>query len=281
MRAGSAGFTLLEAIVALTISTIVVLMVMSTFLAQNDFYTQVVRRSEVQETVRSAAEAILAETRGVTQGGVVLADSLRMAVRVPLAMAGVCAEQGNETHVHLPVPTSEIDSDDVTGVGVRDDLLGTWRYYEVTWSSVLQSPGSAAARCFDEGADTVGARDEYQTLRLAGVTTPRPEPGEVIMIYQEEEFAFATSELDPATRALFRGPYGETLTEFATGMGPDAHFQYRLRTSSTWATEVTGLWLDSIAGLRVIADGQSRADADGDTYDYGLTVSIPLRNAPE
>lgn len=279
-RARSAGFTLLEAIVALTISTVVVLMVMSTFLAQNDFYTQVVRRSEVQETVRSAAEGVLAETRGVTQGGVVVADSLRMVVRVPLAMAAVCAEQGNETYVHLPVPTSEIDSDDVTGIAVRDDALETWTYYAATWSSVLRGSGSAASRCYDEGADTVGARDEYQTLRLSGVASPRPEPGEVIMIYHEEEFTYATSELDPATRALFRGPYGGTLTEFATGMSPDAHFRYRIG-NPTYVTSVTGTWLDSIDGIRVMAAGRSRPDPDGNTYDYDLTVSIPLRNAPE
>ena len=89
-----AGFTLLEAILALTLSSVIVGLVSSVFLAQNDFYRLVVQRTRVQDNLRVVTDLIASEIRGASNGGVITAESRRFVVRLPLTVGGVCHGQG-------------------------------------------------------------------------------------------------------------------------------------------------------------------------------------------
>ena len=234
--------------VALTLSSVIVALVSSVFLTQNNFYRFVVQRTRVQDNLRVVTDLIASEVRGVAGGGVTAAESRRFVVRLPIAMGGVCHNEATHGRVYMP-GLSEIYGNEVAGYA-RQDGGGNWTYTADTWSNLLVSSGSGdASQCLTtSGADTVGASADFGRFLIAGGTTL----GEVIMIYREVEFKIDGSELDPQTLAVYRGVTGDTLREFATGIMPDTKFQYRLP-SSTYQNSITGASLTMIENIRVTA----------------------------
>ncbi len=269
-----AGFTLLEAIVALTLSSVIVTLVSSVFLTQNNFYRSVVQRTRVQDNLRVATDFIASEVRGVAGGGVTTAESRRFVVHLPIAMGGVCHNEVAHGRVYMP-GLSDIDGDEVAGYALQD-AGGDWTYTADTWSNLLVSSGSSDAnQCLiTSGADTVGATADFGRLLISGGTTL----GEVIMIYRDVEFKIDQSELNPRTLAVYRGVTGDTPREFATGITSDTKFQYRLP-SGTYQNSITGASLANIENIRVIASAIATDSVGGiESYSYEWTAGIPLRN---
>lgn len=261
--------------VSLTISSVLIALVASVFLAQNDFYAMVVQRTRVQENLRVVTDLIASEVRGISAGGVTRADERSFVVRYPLAVGGVCAAEAAAGHVHMP-GLSEIDGTEVAGYAVASPG-GDWTYTAQTWVSTLLSSGSADAELciLASGSDTVGASQDFGYLSIPGGTSL----GDVIMIYQEVEFKIEQSELDPRTLAIFRGVTGDALREFATGITSGSYFEYR-KGDGTYYGSITGAALDSIDGVRITATAIG-TDSVGivASYTYGWTVKIPLRNS--
>ncbi|MCH8811054.1 MAG: prepilin-type N-terminal cleavage/methylation domain-containing protein [Gemmatimonadetes bacterium] len=266
-----AGFTLLEAIVALTLSSVIVTLVSSVFLTQNNFYRTVVQRTRVQDNLRVVTDLIASEIRGVAGGGVTIAESGRLVVHLPIAMGGVCHRQNQHGRVHMP-GLSEINGDEVAGYA-RQDANGDWVYTPNTWSTLLESSGpNDADECLTRsGADTVGAIDDFARFNIPGGTTL----GEVIMVYRDVEFEIDDSELDPQTLAVYRKVTGDSRREFATGITSDTKFQYRLP-MGTYQNSITGASLVDIEKIRVITSASGRGAG---AYSYEWTVGIPLRNS--
>ncbi|GMR12227.1 MAG: hypothetical protein BMS9Abin29_0416 [Gemmatimonadota bacterium] len=266
---GRRGFTLVEAIIALTISTLLVGLVTSVFLAQNSFYASVAERGEVQDNLRSITQLIASEARAVAPGGVIVADSTRFAIRVPMRVAGLCA--GGD-RVRIP-RFAQMSTADMSGYAIHDGS-GNWDFRTSTWAGLFDRvDATAAGRCADNGADTAGIVPDFVNLTI-------PDPmavGDVVMIYREVEFLIAVSTLDPTRQGLFRGPYGGSLVEFASGLTNVTHFQYRLGTS-TYQTSVAPANLQLVDGVRLIAVAESNRTATGG-YAYGWTVDIPLKNS--
>ena len=59
---------------ALTLSSVIVTLVSSVFLTQNNFYRSVVQRTRVQDNLRVATDLIASEVRAVAGGGVTTAE---------------------------------------------------------------------------------------------------------------------------------------------------------------------------------------------------------------
>ena len=259
---------------ALTLSSVIVGLVSSVFLTQNNFYRFVVQRTRVQDNLRVVTDLIASEVRGVAGGGVTTAENRRFVVRLPIAMGEVCSQSPAEGYVYMPGLT-KIDGNEVAGYA-RQDGSGTWTYTADNWSNLLLSSGAVDANeCLTRsGADTVGATADFGRLSIpAGATL-----GEVIMIYREVEFKIDQSELDPQTLAVYRGVTGDTLREFATGIKPDTGFQYRLP-SSFYQNSITGASLANIEKIRVIASAIATDSIGGiNSYSHEWTVGIPLRN---
>ena len=248
----------------------IVTLVSSVFLTQNNFYRSVVQRARVQDNLRVVTDLIASEVRGVAGGGVTLAESGRFVVHLPIAMAGVCRDGSGHGHVYMP-GLSDINGDEVAGYA-KQDAGGDWSYTADTWSNLLVSSGSNDAdECLEaSGSDTVGATADSARLDISGSNTI----GEVIMIYRDVEFKIDDSELNPQTLAVFRKVTGDSLREFATGITSDTKFQYRLP-SGAYQNSITGSSLANIENIRVIAS----ASVGGiGAYSYEWTVGIPLRN---
>jgi hypothetical protein len=278
----TAGFTLVEAIVALTISSVVVVLVSTVFLVQNQYYALQLGRSIAHDNARTATEFLSRELRSVMPGGFVVAEDQRLVVRSPMVLAVICATSGrSNVSVHFEGGIEGLDTDEVSGFAVLDGASGLWSYYDVpSWNTIRQAGGRPARDCARNGADTLAATREFQRLRRLGdYHESVPSPGDVIMLYRSVEYAYRTSELDPATTGLFRGIFGDPLVELVTGM--DSIAQFRYRTSGTvYASVVTGPALGSIDAVRLVAQSRQRAETGGqDDITYGWGTNVYLRNS--
>lgn len=273
-RAGwsaDAGFTLLEAVVALTLSGLIVLLVTASFVAQNDYYAYIMDRQVVQETARSVVEYVATELRGVTADGFTAAESDRLVVRQPVGLGAVCGAQAADSYVHLTLDVAELDTDEVAGYAIRDEG-GSWAYTAASWSSISAGSGDAAAACADRGADTAGVAEEYRSLRL---TDPPPDPGTVVLFFRELELEIGDSELMPGTRALFASVAGGGSMELGTGLTGEAGFRYLL--DGSYLSTVSGADLADIKGVRLMVEAESAREQP--PFAYALTLDVPLTNA--
>ncbi len=248
-------------------------MVTSVFLVQNSFYASVVERGEVQDNLRSVTQLLASEARTVAPGGVIVADSTRFAFRVPVRVGGVCDPGGKgDARVRIP-ELAQMDTGDMSGYAIHD-VAGDWEFRASSWTTLLRSVGGKSAqRCADNGADTAGIVSEFVRLDISDDLTE----GDVVMLFREVEYSVATSVLDPTYMGVFRGPYGGSLIEFASGLTGVTHFQYRLGTP-TYQTSVAPANLQFIDGVRIVAVSESSRTATGG-YSYGWTVDIPLKNS--
>ena len=275
VAAGRGGFTLVEAIVALTLSSVLVILVSSVFLVQNRYFALQMERTAAQDNARMVTEMVASEIRSVTRGGVALAENKRLVVRSPMVMGVVCASTaGPTTTIHLDGGDAGVTAADVAGVAQRNPLTGAWTYTDgVTWASVRQSGGTPAAACRANGADTVEAYSHF--INFSGTA---PALGTVVMFYRKVEYKFAASGMTPGATALFRGPYGGTLVEFATGMDATAQFQYRT-TTATYVTSVPPLSLANVVAIRIQAMARRKPPTGGVAdVTAGWAVNVFLRN---
>jgi prepilin-type N-terminal cleavage/methylation domain-containing protein len=278
---GRGGFSLPEALIALTISSVLVLLVGTVFLVQNDFYSHVLLRSQVQENARAMTEQVATEVRSIGDSAIIQADSSELVVRTPLATFSVCGRVLSDVYVHVPGGTAGITTSDVTGIGYLHPN-GTWSWHDVSWGTLLGTGGDPQAECRANGADTTGISGEFYRFTTVDALTGFPAAsllGSSFVLYTKTHFRFASSTLVSGDRALYRGKYGGTLTELATGVGPTAHFEYW--GGGSWSKAVTGAAnLASITRVRLEAQSQGRGETSRELrYDFGWTVDIPVANA--
>ena len=96
------------------------------------------------------------------------------------------------------------------------------------------------------------------------------------MFYEEIEYDIAASTLKPSVWALYKGIYGEDLSELVTNLASTAAFEYRV--SGSWQSSVSGASLQSIDAIRVHADGFAPSSgSSGTDATFELTIDVPVR----
>jgi len=279
VKSRAAGFSLIEAMVALAISSILVALVGSVFLVQNQFYAVQVKRSAAHDDARSITAELGRELRSVMYGGITEASNKEITIRSPIVLAAVCSVTGQNVHVQMEGGRAGLDTAEVAGIAVRNDTTGQWSYYNATWADVASNGGNPAQHCYGNGADTVGGRDEFVTLKKLGFLIPStPSVADVLMLYRETRFKIQTSALDPKTMGLFRAAYGDTLIEYVTGLDSTAGFEYRTG-GSTYATSVASGSLQSIDAVRIIARTRLKPETGlQKDVEFGWSTDFMLPN---
>ncbi len=276
-----AGFTLIETIISLVLSSVLIILVSTTFLVQNQYYASQTLRAAAHDNARVATERMATEVASVMEDGFVVAGRRTLTVRSPMLLAAVCHRTGNNFSVHSDGGKPAINTSEVAGVGWLTVATGDWNYRTTTWSYVEGTGGTPPASCASNGADTSWVASQFYRLRrfnlLYGST---PDPGDVIMFYRQTTFAIQNSVLEPGTLGLFRSSYGQPLVEFATGMDSTAQFQYRTG-GSTYADTITSAALPTIDAVRLVADARKRSTTGGrNDITFGWSVNMILRNIP-
>jgi hypothetical protein len=255
--------------------------VSTTFLVQNEYYSGQTLRAGAHDNARTATERIATELRSVMDSGFVVAGARTLTVRSPIAVLAVCDRQGNNIHVHNEGGETALNTSEVGGVAWLDQSTGVWDYRSTTWSYVNGTGGTPAGACANNGADTTWAAADFHRLSnfnvlYAGV----PDDGDIVMLYRETTYKIQTSTLEPSSLGLYRGTYGQSLVEFATGMDASAKFQYRTG-GSTYADTITAANLDDIDAVRIVADARKPATTGGgNDVTFGWSVNVLLRNVP-
>ena len=282
MRTTRGGFTLVEAIIAMTLTSVLVILVATTFLVQNRYYAVQLARTTAQDNARMVTEMVASELRALTDSAVVVAANRQLVVRSPIVMAVVCAQLSSPNRIVVQMDGGEaaLPTSEITGFGVLSST-GRWSYYDITgWSRIASSGPHEAADCYANGADTVGITGDFKRLeRINTYHGSWPANGTVMMLYRTVEYKIQTSTMDPTTLGLFRGPYGGTLVELATGLDSSSGFLYRTGGSS-YSAPVTGAAnLGKIDAIRIVAQARTRPQTGG-TQDvtYGWGVNVHLRN---
>jgi len=270
-----------EAIIALTLASVVVILVSTVFLVQNRYYQTQLARAEAQDAVRVMTETVASELRSVARGGVKVAESDRIVVRSPIVLAAVCSSgPGDVVSVQFDGGVQGLATDEVTGFAVHDTLSEAWSYHDDGgWSAISETTGSPAVACALNGADTVGASGDFVSLHQLGAFEGYvPVVGQLLMLYREVEYSVATSTLDPPQQALYRTVAGGSPVEFVTGVDSGAAFQYRTG-GSTYAGTVSGAVLDSVSAIRIDAEARRTPRAGGaEDLVFGWSVNVTLRN---
>lgn len=265
---------------ALTISSVVVVLVCTVFLVQNRYYAVQTERSGVQEVARAVTELVAGEVRPAVRGAVTVAEPDSMVIRSPLVMGAVCALSGTDAFVQLEGGEDALSTGEVAGVAVLDPATDRWLHYPQSWGGLDGGSTGAASACAGNGADTLGATHEFH--RLAGLGTLHgslPPAGTLVMLYRETTFAFRDSEMEPGARGFFRAVSGAPLTEYATGLDSTAGFLYRTLNSAALQSSVPPGSVDEVWAVRVLAEARRRVPAGGvDDVTFGWAVNIPMGN---
>jgi prepilin-type N-terminal cleavage/methylation domain-containing protein len=281
VASGRRGFTLIEAIIALLLSSVVIILVSGTFLAQSQYYSAQTLNVGVHDNARVATDRLASELRSTMEDGFVVAGPRTMTIRTPIRLAAVCETGTSRWTVYFEDGESGIDVNEVAGVALRDQATGTWEYQNATWSALDGGSNDAALDCAASGpADTTGATGHFNRLQLASRFASTPVRGDILMLFRETTFKIQPSVLDTRTLGLYRQEYGGSLVEFATGMDSTAQFQYRTG-GTTYADTIIGSGVANIDAVRIVADARlpSRSGLQEDAT-FGWSVNVALRNLP-
>lgn len=267
--------------IALVLSSVVVILVSGTFLVQSQYYSSQTRSVGVHDNARVATARVAGEIRSMMDDGFVVAGARTMTIRSPIVLAAVCGRSGNDVFVHFEGGEVGLDVDEVAGVAVRNGSTGAWTYRSTTWATVDGGSSGAAAACAGNGADTSWAVSEFHELdNLETLGASVPNRGDLLMLFRETTFRIQASVLDTMTMGLFRQRYGESLVEFASGMDTTAQFQYRTG-GTTYADTIVGSAVNDIDAVRIVADARlpARSGMQQDVT-FGWSVNVAVRNLP-
>ena len=273
------GFTLVETLIALVLSSFVIVLVSHSFLVQNRFYATQTLRTAAQDNVRAATELMAREVRTAMEAGILVAGPRTLTLRSPVAMAIVCSRQGAPNlDVYNEGGEAGLDTDEIAGLAHRHPATGVWEVVNETWPNLDGSTSNAAGNCADEGADTVGVSAAFHRLSVPGsFFSTNPREGDVLMFFRETTFKIQGSALEPGSLAVFRAAYGDSLVELATGVDTTAQFRYRTA-GGTFSDTLSASALASIDAVQIVADARKRAPTGGvDDITFGWTVTVPLR----
>lgn len=279
------GFTLVETLIALVLSSIVIILVSTTFLVQNQYQASQVARAGVHDNARSATDLLVGELRSSMRGGIILAGKRTLTVRSPVTLATVCGQAavGTVLDLHIDGGLAAIDTSEIAGAALHNDVSGDWWYERVAWTLLDGGNVGSALRCASNGADTLGARaDFHSAVRIPVVFDPAsmPEVGDLVMLFRETKFTIRLSDLDSSSLALFREPYGQPAVEFASGIDTTAHFQYRVG-GTAYQDTVAAASVGAVDAVRIVLDARRRSESGaGQDVTFGWATNRLLGNAP-
>lgn len=270
-RGGTAGFSLVELLVATVLAAIIGGAVLSLILRQNQFYAQHGEYVYAEQTVRATGELVAAELRMAAPADLLAATADSVAIRYDTYQAVVCEEASGVDEATLFV------FDSVTNANLQGTLgyavsapADSAHTYDDGWSPTVDITGTAKTTCTDRGAPDVADGWRYRTLAgwssssLGGV----PARGSYVRKYGELSYHFDPSSFASGT-ALWRNNQ-ELVSPFQSG----AAFSYVMAGGDTLSAPAT---LEDVRGIRITATAFGEDDARVDATRE-LDFTIWLRN---
>lgn len=256
----SAGFTLVELLVALVISGILGTVIFQLVSQQGRFVEMQSSREDVQQNSRGALELLSSEMRGVSaRGGVRYAGRDTVRIRTPIAWGAYCGAAGGYAYVLF----ARNVWDDVKGFipstrGLAiEPAAGAPEFLnDVTYEEVAATAAPCAA---------LNAAADVQAVRFGNGTTPGAfTPGQT-RAYVFQPVTYKSSATDGAPGEVWiRRWAGAGESEPLAGPVDSLRFRYLAANGSVLAPVGTSAPNDtvlrtSVRGIRIIAATRSRA----------------------
>jgi prepilin-type N-terminal cleavage/methylation domain-containing protein len=264
------GFSLVELMVAMTLTTIIGAAMIGLFVTQSRFLEQQQKQSFARGVTRSATNIVMSELRMIDrEGGVTAASDSAISLRVPFAMGLVCTATGSQLTLSvLPVDTIMYNSGAASMAGFA------YRQADGSYTYVTNAttPGTgSASTCTGVGINVLTSQGgKVRTISTA--TTVPASAGTVVFMYRNVRYHFGQSAIVPGRRALYRTAGGVD-EELVAPFDTSARFNYFVNDASTASTTAPAT-LSTITGVELVLNGLSEKPNPDGTY----TV-VPLRTA--
>jgi prepilin-type N-terminal cleavage/methylation domain-containing protein len=270
------GFTLIEVLVALTITAIIGAAVTGVFITQSRFFDHQEKTDFARGVSRGAMNIIVSELRMVERGGgVVSAAPKKIVVRAPYRMAVTCGIAGVRLAVsRVPSDTSITNNSRIAGYAYRNSDTGAYTYVPTTTNPNSQqvsncTSGSPVVTVIptDSGGGVIGL--------MPAVALPRGTP---VLLYQEITYEFAASTSVQGRTALWRQVTGEARAELVAPFDTTARFRFYVNDAAT-AVDNAPTTMSDLTGFQLVLDGMSeRPNRDGSVRRVPLETAVFFRN---
>jgi hypothetical protein len=283
------GLTLVELLVALTVTTIAGAALIQVMLAQNrasgtNEAWRVARAVSRGSLNRLLADLRVAEAEGALDALTV--DGHDITLRVPYAMGVACNTTLPMAVTMLPVDNTQWSAAHFAGFAWRDGTTSAYHYRTVSGNSAtIFTPGTmavctAAAIATLPAAAGSGTAGRVVNLNASSIGIGAPSVGMNVFVYQQVRYQFAPSTALPGRIALWRTVLnGGPTEELAAPFDSSARFRFYVVGSTVAQTSVP-IPISLTRGIEIHLDGTSELAPAGSTEPkrVQLTTSIWFKN---
>lgn len=273
--ANQEGFTLVEALVALTISGILASGLISLLIGQSKFYDRTDDQMSAEQVAQATFDMLSSELRMASSSDLIAATADSVTFRFDVARGVVCdSTASDEATIYVYDRTTNGGlTSSFTGIAVSGAYEEEFEY-EDNWNPTPTATGSGPkADCTAAGTPASGADADYMRITGWGARFADgvPERGALVRGYGSLTYRFGASTFFTTRTALWRG------TQELVGPFDDAAAFAYIMTDGSVQSSVTGAALDSVVSVRVTAT----ATGEGNN-PYGvsraMSFDVPFRN---
>lgn len=261
MPRGRAGFTLVELMIGMILTSIVACAMLRMVMSDMRFAEDREAWRQARQAARSGVMVVSSDLRMVDPGGgveAVSADGRDLTFRIPYAFGVLCTTNGSSSVVaFLPTDSLMYTQGGFSGFAWRDTTTGVYTYVN---SGAAFSASGAAASCTGAGITVItGAR----IATLGGTIPATLPPGTLLFAYRRIRYEIKASVIIPGQTGLWRTALstGET-QELSAPFDATARFNYYVNAAATSQTGVPSP-LTSLTGVELAFAGRSEATPRG------------------
>ncbi len=284
------GFTLVELLISLIVSSIIGTALVRMVLSQARFMDQQEAWREARSVSRGGINRLLSDLRAVEAAGGMVAAAAGgqdFTVRVPYAFGILCGSAANVYTVSLlPVDATMFAEPGYTGFALRN-ANGIYSYHP---SNTLNLAGTTAL-CLNGVYDSIHtvpalngspAGRVVNLQRTAGSIVPAPSRGSIVYLYRDVRYEFKASVAIPGRTGLWRTLVSANTTEeLVAPFNATARVNfYNLNVTPAQSAVPT---LTNVRGLELLLNGMSERTPGGSAAPKtaNMTTSVFFENRPD
>jgi len=273
-RQAEGGFTLIEVLIALTISGIIAAALVSLLVGQSRFYNRTDHQLNAEQVAQATFDLLSTELRMATGSDLLAAESDSLALRFDVLQAIVCDPVSSSAAAIYVFDRSANAglAGSFVGIAVSGPYEANFAYAD-NWNPTPTATGSGPqSDCVAAGVPGTGSTSDY--LEISGWTSQFgtvPERGALVRAYGKLSYHIAASTFLPSGWAVWRGNQ-ELVGPFESG----AAFAY-VRSDGSVVSGVSSSDFDDVVAVKLTAT----AVGDGSNpYNVSRPVDfeVPFRN---
>jgi len=273
-RPREAGFTLVEALIAMVITGFLASAMVSLLIGQSRFYERTDDQIWAEQSLRATFDLMSSEVRMASATDLLAADGDSVSFRFDFLRGIVCDSIAADEATLMAFDTvMNANLTSITGTAYSGPYDTDYEYADGFVPTETDTGSGPRAVCVANGGDGSGPDNAYASMTgwTSQFSGGVPDQGSIVRFYGTLTYRFAPSAFFRSRRALWRGTQ-----ELVGPFEDDAAFSYVMDDGSV-ESSVAGADLDDVVAVRVsataIPDGANRFGVARD-----LEFDIPFRN---